>query len=104
MRDLTDGSAGKPGNDITLTWASLVAKLIKNLPAMQKTWVRSLGWYDPLQKGTATHSSVLAWRIPWTIPQGHRESDTTEQLSLHFTLTRYRRGRDVYDGLPEHDD
>ena len=47
--------------------ASLVAQLIKNLPSMQETLVRSLGWQDPLEKGTATHSSILAWRILWTI-------------------------------------
>ena len=47
--------------------ASLVAQLVKNLPAMWETWVRSLGWEDPLEEGTATHSSILAWRIPWTI-------------------------------------
>ena len=46
--------------------ASLVAQLVKNLPEMQKTWVRSLGWKDPLEKGKATHCSILAWRIPWT--------------------------------------
>ena len=40
--------------------------VVKNLLAMQKTWVRSLGWEDPLEKGMATHSSILAWRIPWT--------------------------------------
>ena len=45
--------------------ASLVAQLVENLPAMWETWVQSLGWEDPLEKGTATHSSVLAWRIPW---------------------------------------
>ena len=44
--------------------ASLVAQTVKNLPAVQKTWVRSLNWKDPLEKGTATHSSILAWRIP----------------------------------------
>ena len=48
-------------------WASLVAQLVKNLSAMQKTCVRSLGWEDPLEKATATHSSILAWRSPWTI-------------------------------------
>ena len=48
-------------------WASLMAQLVKNLPAMQETWVRLLGWEDPLEKGKATHSSILAWRIPWTI-------------------------------------
>ena len=47
--------------------ASLVAQQVKNLPAMQETWVQSLGWEDPLEKGKATHSSILAWRIPWTI-------------------------------------
>ena len=45
---------------------SLVAQMVKNLPAMQETWVWSLGQKGPLEKGTATHSSILAWRIPWT--------------------------------------
>ena len=45
----------------------LKAQLVKNLPAMQGTWVQSLGWEDPLEKGKATHSSILAWRIPWTV-------------------------------------
>ena len=48
------------------SWASLVAQLVKNLPVMWETWVRSLGWEDPLEKEKATHSSILAWRIPWT--------------------------------------
>ena len=56
--------------------ASLVAQLVKNPPAVQETWIQSLGWEDPLEKGKATHSSILAWRIPWT------ESDMTERLSL----------------------
>ena len=47
--------------------ASLVAQLVKNPPAMQETWVRSLGWEDPLEKRKATHSSILAWRIPCTV-------------------------------------
>ena len=46
--------------------ASLTAQLIKNLPAIWETWVQSLGWEDLLEKGKATHSSILAWRIPWT--------------------------------------
>ena len=49
------------------SWASLVAQLVKNPPAMWDTWVRSLGWEDPLEKEMATHSSILAWRIPWTV-------------------------------------
>ena len=61
---------------------SLLAQLVKNPPAMQETLVRSLGWEDPLEKGTATHSSVLAWRIPWTVYSScsHKELDMTEQL------------------------
>ena len=47
--------------------ASLVAQMVTNPPAMQETWIQSLGWEDPLEKGKATHSSILAWRIPWTI-------------------------------------
>ena len=49
------------------SWASLVAQLVKNPPAMPETWIRSLGWGDPLEKRKATHSSILAWRIPWTV-------------------------------------
>ena len=52
-------------NCVTLR-ASLIAQMVKNPPAMRETWVRSLGWEDPLEKGKATHSSILAWRIPWT--------------------------------------
>ena len=50
-----------------IKWASLIAQLVKKLPAMQENWVRSLCWVDPLEKGKATHSSILAWRIPWTV-------------------------------------
>ena len=55
------------GYPLQYSWASLVAQLVKNLPAMQEIWVRSLGWEDPLEKGMAIHSSILAWRIPWTV-------------------------------------
>ena len=55
------------GYPLQYSWASLEAQLVKNLPPMQETWVPSLGWEDPLEKGTATHSSILAWRIPWTV-------------------------------------
>jgi len=59
-------SAGEGiGYPLQYSWASLVAQLVKNLPTMQETWVQSLGWEDPLEKGKATHSSILAWRIPW---------------------------------------
>ena len=55
------------GYPLQYSWASLVAQLVKNLPAMRETWVRFPGWEDPLEKGVATHSSILAWRIPWTV-------------------------------------
>ena len=58
-----------------------MVQLVKNPPAMQETWVQSLGWEDSLEKGKATHSSILAWRIPWTV-HGVAELDTTERLSL----------------------
>ena len=49
------------------SWAFLVVQLVKNPSAMQETWVQSLGWEDPQEKGKATHSIILAWRIPWTV-------------------------------------
>ena len=52
------------GNLLQYSWASLVAQTVKNPPAMQKTWVQSLEWEDPLEEGTATHSSIFVWRIP----------------------------------------
>ena len=65
------GSGRSPGERIGYPLqyygASLIAQLVKNPPAMWETWVRSLGWEDPLEKGKATHSRILAWRIPWTI-------------------------------------
>ena len=70
--------------------ASLIAQSVKNLPAVQETWVRSLGWEDPLEKEMATHSSILAWKIPWTEEPGGLQSmgsqrvGTTEQLTLQL--------------------
>ena len=61
-------SAGEGiGNILQYSWASLVAELVKNPPTILETWVRSPGWEDPLEKGKVTHSSILAWRIPWTV-------------------------------------
>ena len=54
------------GYPLQYSWASLVAQLAKNPPAMWETWVQSLDWEDPLAKEKATYSSILAWRIPWT--------------------------------------
>ena len=56
-----------PQTTILPSWISLVAKLVKNPPAMWETWVQFLGWEDPLEKGKATHSNILAWGISWTI-------------------------------------
>ena len=71
--------------------ASLMAQTVKNLPATQETWVRSLGWENPLEKEMATHSSILAWRIPWSeepgglySPWGHKEQDMTGDVHFHF--------------------
>ena len=67
---------------------SLVTQTVKNLPAMQETWVRFLGWENPLEKGIAIHCSILAWKMPWSEEPGRlqsmvsQESDTTEQLIL----------------------
>ena len=65
----------------------MIAELVNSPPAMWATWVRSLGWEDSLEKGKATYSSILAWRILWTGgPWGRTELDTTERLSPSFTL------------------
>ena len=63
-----------------------MTQLVRNLPEMQETWVLSLGLEDPLEKGKSPHSSVLAWRIPWTVYcMGSQESHTTEQISLSLS-------------------
>ena len=62
------------GRTLTETWVSLVAQMIKNLPVMQETWVRSLGQDVPLEKEIVTHSSILAWRTPWTEELGKLQS------------------------------
>ena len=62
------------GRDLEEVRTSVVAHTVKNLPAMQETQVQSLGWEDPLEKGMATHSSILAWRIPWTEQAGRLQS------------------------------
>ena len=63
-----------------LSQASLVAQMAKNLPTMQETWVRSLDWEDPLEKETATHTSILAWRIPWTEEPGRLQSMGSQRV------------------------
>ena len=77
---LIPGSGRSPGEGkgypLQYSWAALVAQLVKNLPATEATWVRSLGRQDSLEKGKATHSSILAWRIPWTKSMGVAKSLT----------------------------
>ena len=60
--------------------ASLVAQMVKNLPAMLETWVQSLGWEDPLEKGMSVHSSILAWEIPWTEEPGGLQSIALQRV------------------------
>ena len=80
--------------------ASLVAQLVKNLPAMLETWVQSLGWEDPLEKGTATHSSILAWRIPRTKEPGGLQAMGLQRVArphdfhFHFKLTHSSTGKE----------
>ena len=75
-----------------LHWASLVAQPVKDLPAVQETRVESLGGEDPLEKAVATHSSILAWKVPWTERlvgyslQGRKESETTEATETALAL------------------
>ena len=68
---LIPGSGRSAGEGISYaiqySWASLMAQKVKNPPAVQETWIRSLGWEDSLEKGKATHASIMAWRIPWTV-------------------------------------
>ena len=66
-----------------ITGAYLVAQTVKNPPAMQKTWVQSLGWKDPLEKGMAAHSSILAWRIPWTEEPGRLQSTGSQRVGYN---------------------
>ena len=90
-------SAGEGlGYPLQYSWASLVAQLLKNSPAMRETWVQSLGWEDPLKKGKATHSSILAWRIPLTV-WGHTVmgSQRVGQDWATFTFKRWR-GRYIH--------
>ena len=105
---LIPGSGRSAGEDIgyplQYSWASLVAQLVKNPPAMQETWVGSLGWEDPLENGNSTHFSTLAWRIPWTVysPWGCKVSDMTEWLSLSVTDFIFLNSKITGDGDCSH--
>ena len=75
---LVSGKGVERGNPLVLLVecksATVVAQMVRNLPAVRETWVRSLGWEDPLEEGMATHFSILAWRIPWTEEPGGLQS------------------------------
>ena len=68
---------------LLLAWASLVTQLVKNPPAMWETWVGSVGWEDPLEKGKATHSSILAQRISWTEEPGRLQSVGSQRVGYN---------------------
>ena len=84
----TPGLGRSPGEGIgyplQYSWASLVAQLVKNLPAMWETWVQPLGWEDLLEKGKATHSSILAWRIPCIVSKGSQRVRKLSAEELMF--------------------
>ena len=94
-------SAGDPGliplwgrypgevidHPLQYSWASLVTQLVKNPPALWETWVRLLDWEDPLEKGMATHSSILAWRIRWTVKSVGVSKSWTQLSNFYVTYT-----------------
>ena len=81
---------------------SLVAQKVKNLPAMQATWVRSLGWEDPLEKAMAAHTSILAWRIPWTEELGRQDSSVeNSQNSPQSPIPFIAEGRFALERRPK---
>ena len=75
------------GYQLQDSWVSLVAQKVKNLLAMQETWIQSLGWEDLLEEGMATYSSVLAWRILWTEEPGRQQSTGSQRVG-HDLVTR----------------
>ena len=89
---LIPGSGSFPGEGIgyplQYSWVSLVAQLVKNLPAMWEACVWSLGWEDPLEESMATHSSILAWRIPWTEEPGGIQSMGLQRVR-HDWVTKH---------------
>ena len=81
----------------TSLWASLVAQMVKkkkNLPAMQEMWVQSLGREDPLEKGMATHSSILSWRIPWTEEAGRLQSLGSQRVGQDLVTEQQEVSKD----------
>ena len=101
---LSPGSGRYPGEGIgyplQYSWPSLVAQLVKNPPAMRETWIQSLGWEDPLKKRKAIHSSILTWRISWTIyiVLGVTKSRTRlSKFHFHFPYLLYTISSIIYN-------
>ena len=89
------GSGRSPGKGIgyplQYSWASLVVQMVKNLHAMWETWIQSLDWEDPLEKGKATHSSILAWRIPWTEEPGRLQPMGSQRIGHNWATFAFIR-------------
>ena len=86
----SESSSGEGiGYPLQYSWASLVAQIVKNLPAMQEAWVQSLGWEDALKKGTATHPSILAWRIPWREEPGELQSMGLQRVGYNWATVTF---------------
>ena len=84
-------------NCVPILWAFLEAQMVNNMPAIQETQLRSLGWEDPLEEGMATHSSILVWRIPWTEEPGGLQSIWLQRVrhdwsNLVYTFYRWQNG------------
>ena len=92
-------SAGEGiGYPLQYSWASLVAQMVRNLPAMQETWVWSMGWEDPLEEDMATHSSILAWWIPWTEEPGGLQSMGSQRVGHNWATQHEEERRDGGEG------
>ena len=93
--DLIPGSGRSPGEGmgylLEYSCAFLVAQMVKSLPAIQETWIRFLGWENPLEKGTATHSSFLAWRIPQTKEPGRLQSMESQRIGHDWATLAFKK-------------
>ena len=83
-----------------ITLGSLVAQMVKNLPAMRKAWVQSLEQEDTLEKGMATHSSTLAWRSPWTEEPGGLQSMGSQRVQCNWVTNTFTSLSDIASGFP----
>ena len=89
-KTVSKGKKDKKTSTLHQANASLVAQMVKNLPSLQETWVQSLGWEDPLEKGMATHSSILAWRIPWTEEPGGLQSMVSQKVRPEWAINTFK--------------